>query len=110
MALGRSGMDRACPGAFVSGGVSGLTIEVTDPAATAARWAEVLGLTVTDDDGGPTVQLEHARQDLRFVPAAPGHGEAIAEVRLTAEREVPPVHIAGVRFVSAAGAPGGGPA
>ena len=92
------------------GGVSGLTIEVTDPASAAARWAEVLGLTVTDVDGAPTVLLEHAGQDLRFVPAATGHGEAIAEVRLTTERAIPPVHIAGVRFVSAARAPAGGPA
>lgn len=92
------------------GGVSGLTIEVTDPARAAARWAEVLGLTVAHDGGAATIQLEHARQDLRFVPAASGRGEAIAEVRLNTGREIPPVLIAGVRFVSAAGAPGGGSA
>jgi len=92
------------------GGLSGLTIEVTEPAGAAARWAEVLGLTVTDEDGVPTIELEHARQDLRFVPAASGHGEAIGEVRLTTEGHVPAVHIAGVRFVSAKRAPGGGPA
>ncbi len=91
------------------GGISGLTIEVIDPAGAAARWAEVLGLTVTDDGGGGAarIQMTHARQDLRFVPAATGRGEGIAEVRLTTTREIPPVRIAGVRFVSAAVTPGG---
>ncbi len=96
--------------AHPDGGVTGLTIEVSDPAGAADRWAEVLGLAVTHDAGAPTIQLEHAHQDLRFVPAASGRSEAITEVRLTTGREMPPVHIAGVRFVSAAGAPGGGSA
>jgi hypothetical protein len=90
--------------------VSGLTVEVSDPAATAARWAEVLGLDVMHDGGVATIQLEHARQDLRFVPVAQGRGEAITEVRLTTPREITPVRIAGVRFVSTAGAPDGGSA
>lgn len=87
--------------------MSGLTVEVSDPAATAARWAEVLGLDVTHDGGMATIQLEHAGQDLRFVPVAQGRGEAITEVRLTTPREISPVRIAGVRFVSIAGAPEG---
>jgi hypothetical protein len=91
--------------AYPRGGVSGITIEVTDPAGAAARWAEVLGLTVTS--GTTTIRMEHARQDLRFVPVASDRGEGITEVRLTAEREIPPVVIAGVRFVSAPAAPGG---
>jgi hypothetical protein len=90
--------------AHPGGGVTGLTIEVSEPAAAADRWAEVLGLTVTDDGDVATIQLEDARQDLRFVPTASGRGEAITEVRLTTGREIPPVRIAGVRFVSAAGA------
>lgn len=90
--------------AHPDGGLSGLTIEVSDPAGAAARWAEVLGLTVTGD---ATILMEHARQDLRFVPVASDRGEGIAEVRLTAEREIPPVVIAGVRFVSALATPGG---
>jgi hypothetical protein len=87
------------------GGVSGVTVEVTDPAGAAARWAEVLGLTVTHDDGAAVVELAHAGQDLRFVLAGPGRGEAITEVRLTTEQQMAPAQIAGVRFVSAAGAP-----
>jgi hypothetical protein len=85
----------------VSGGLSGLTIELDDPAAAAARWATVLGLTVTDDGGTATILLEDAGQDLRFVPTAPGRADGITEVRLSTEHDTPPVEIAGVRFVSA---------
>jgi hypothetical protein len=90
-----------------SGGVRGLTVEVFDPASAAARWAEVLGLTVIDDGGTATIRLEHADQQLRFVPATSGRGEGITEVRLTTERPMPTVQIAGVRFVSAASTSGG---
>jgi hypothetical protein len=90
--------------------VSGLTIEVTEPASASARWAEILGLPVTHDDGAATIRLEHAGQDLRFVAADPGRGEAIAEVRLSTGHAIPPVDVAGVRFVSTARAPAGGPA
>ena len=90
-----------------SGGVSGLTVEVSDPAGAAARWASVLGLTATDDGSVTTIRLAHAGQDLRFVPASSVGGEGITEVRLTTERPMPAVHICGVRFVSTALAPGG---
>jgi hypothetical protein len=90
-----------------SGGVCGLTVEVSEPVSAAARWAEVLGLTVTDDAGTATIQLEDAGQQLRFVPATSGRGEGITEVRLTAERLMPAVQIAGVQFVSAASTSGG---
>jgi hypothetical protein len=92
------------------GGVSGLTIEVRDPAAAAARWAGVLGLTVTDDGGMAAIRLERAGQDLRFGPAAAGRPDGITEVRLTTEDQIPPVQVAGVWFVSAASASGGEPA
>jgi Glyoxalase-like domain len=83
-----------------AGGVSGLTIEVTDPASAAARWATVLGLTSIDEGGAATVQLKQADQELRFVRADSAGGEGITEVRLTSERRVPAIHIGGVRFVS----------
>jgi len=83
------------------GGLSGVTIEVNDPADAAARWAEVLGLAVTDKSGSAVVALEHAGQDLRFTPVASGRGEGITEVRLTTERPVAARQIAGVRFVPA---------
>jgi hypothetical protein len=84
------------------GGVRGLTIEVIDPASASARWAEVLGLAVTNQREAAVIELTDAGQDLRFVPAT-GRGEAITEVRLTDDRDRPPVSIAGVRFVSEAG-------
>jgi hypothetical protein len=90
-----------------AGGVAGLTIEVDDPVATAARWAAVLGLTVTDTGAAPTIALETAGQDLRFVPVGSQRGEGITEVRLTAQRPAPPVQIAGVRFVTTATTAGG---
>lgn len=89
------------------GGVSGVTIEVDDPAAAAATWAGVLGLSVTDVGGTPTVLLDQAGQDLRFVPAPSGRADGISEVRLTTGLETPPVEIAGVAFVSTARTPGG---
>jgi hypothetical protein len=93
-----------------SGGLCGLTVEVPDPPRAAARWAEVLGLTVTDNGGTATIQLEHAGQDLRFVPAGSSRGEGITEVRFTTQRPVPAAQIAGVRFVSRAATSGGEPA
>jgi hypothetical protein len=93
-----------------AGGVSGLTIEVADPAGAAARWAEVIGVAAAVSSGTATINLEHARQDLRFEPAASGRGEGITEVRLNAERETPAVQIAGVRFVSVSAPSGGRPA
>jgi hypothetical protein len=93
-----------------AGGVSGLTIDVADPAGAAARWASVLGLTYTDEGGVATIRLEQADQDLRFVPADSVGGEGISEVRLTTERPTPTVRIGGVRFVSTARPAGGQPA
>jgi hypothetical protein len=85
--------------AHPAGGISGLTIEVTDPASAATRWAEVLGLTAVENGGTATIRLADAGQDLRFVPVVSGRGEGITEVRLTTEGERSPVTIAGVRFV-----------
>jgi hypothetical protein len=92
-----------------AGGVSGLTIEVADPASAAARWASVLGLTCIDAGDTAAIQLEHAGQDLRFARADSARGEGITEIRLTTERPVPAVHICGVRFVSTTPAAGGEP-
>jgi hypothetical protein len=90
-----------------AGAIAGLTIEVTDPVGAAERWALVLGLPISDDGGTPTIELGHAGQDLRFVPAGSAGGEGITEVRLSAERPMPAVHIGGVRFVRTTRAAGG---
>jgi Glyoxalase-like domain len=93
-----------------AGGVSGLTIEVANPAEAAARWAGVLGVTFVDEGGAAAIRLEHAGQDLRFVRAGSAGSEGITEVRLTTEHEMPAVRIGGVRFVTAPQPAGGGPA
>jgi hypothetical protein len=80
--------------------LAGLTIEVSDPAAAAERWARALGLPVTDVGGTVIIDLAEAGQDLRFAPVTSDRGEGITEVRLNTERDRPPVQIAGVRFVS----------
>jgi len=80
------------------GGVRGLTIEVIHPDRAAARWAEVLGLSVTHHRDAAVIELADAGQDLRFVPAT-GSGEAITEVRLATDHDKPAACLAGVRFV-----------
>ncbi len=83
------------------GGVTGLTIEVNDPAAAAQRWAAVLGISISAAGRGHNatmvVELPDPGQRLRFVPARGGHGEGITEVT-----------VAGLP-VKGAGEVGGGP-
>lgn len=57
----------------------GATIQVDDPAATAARWAEVLGTVVRD---ATVVELDDA--ELRFVPITDGRGPGVAGLDLRA--------------------------
>jgi len=64
------------------GGVTGLTIEVDDPAAAARRWAAVLGLSAAGSGDTMVVELPDAGQRLRFVPARGGRGEGITEVTI----------------------------
>jgi hypothetical protein len=79
--------------------VTGLTIEVSDPAAAARRWAEVLGIPAD----GSGVQLEAAGQRLRFVPARAGQGEGITEVTIAGLPGAGPWVIGGVRFAGEEG-------
>lgn len=82
------------------GGVTGVTIEVADPAAAAARWAAVLGIPAGGGGGrAVTVELAGWGQRLRFQPARPGHGEGITAVSVTGlpSGQAAPV-IGGVRF------------
>jgi Glyoxalase-like domain len=91
-------------------GLTGITVEVNDPPAAAARWAQALGLTVTDEGGTITIELASARQELCFVPVTSDRGEGITEVRLTTVIDRPQVQVAGVRFVSVPATTGGGAA
>jgi hypothetical protein len=83
------------------GGVTGLTIEVSDPPAAARRWAEVLGIPASDGHAAVTV-LPESGQRLRFVPARPGHGAGITTVTFSRLPGGPRV-IGGVRFASEEG-------
>jgi hypothetical protein len=80
------------------GGVTGLTIEVSDPAAAAQRWAAVLGISVPG--GHTTVELPDRGQRLRFVPALDGRGQGITEVIIAGlpVKGEGPWMIGGVRF------------
>ena len=85
------------------GGVTGLTIEVDDPAATARRWEAVLGISAAGSGSGTVVELRDADQRLRFVPAPGGRGEGITEVTVAGLPEGGPWVIGGVRFASEEG-------
>jgi len=91
------------------GGVTGLTIEVSDPAAAARRWAAVLGISPAGR-APTTVELPDSRQRLRFVPAGGGRGEGITEVTIAGlpvqgegEMSGGPWVIGGVRFAGEEG-------
>ncbi len=80
------------------GGVTGLTIEVSDPPAAARRWAAVLGIPAGSGRDAVTL-LPASGQRLRFVPAPADHGEGITAVTFTGLPGGPRT-IAGVRFAS----------
>jgi len=102
--------------------VTGLTIEVNDPAAAARRWAAVLGIgaaggqhasaagggdaRAAGGEGTGLVELPGSGQWLRFVPARGGRGEGITEVTiagLPATGGGGPWVIGGVRFAGEEG-------
>jgi hypothetical protein len=87
--------------AHAGGGVTGLTIEVTDPPAAARRWAAVLGLPAGSGGRTAVIELADSRQRLEFVPARAGLGAGITAVTIAGlpggQRT-----IGGVRFASEA--------
>ena len=80
------------------GGVTGLTIEVSDPFAAAQRWAAVLGIAASRDGGTAVVELAGSGQLLRFRPAPADHGEGITSVTIAGLPCDGPVEICGVSF------------
>ncbi len=84
------------------GGLTGLTIEVSDPSAAARRWAAVLGIQAANCGRDTVVELPDSGQQLQFVPAPAGHGEGITAVTI-AGLPGGPRTIGGVRFASKAG-------
>jgi hypothetical protein len=91
------------PGHAQGGGVRGLTIEVSDPAAAARRWAAVLGIFPAGCGHARAVELQGPGQWLRFVPARGGRGEGITEVTIAGLPGGGPWVIGGVRFVGEEG-------
>jgi hypothetical protein len=83
--------------------VTGLTIEVNDPAAAARRWAAVLGISAADSGHTVVVELADQGQRLRFVPARSGRGEGITEVTIAGLPGGGPWMIGGVRFAGEEG-------
>jgi hypothetical protein len=84
------------------GGVTGLTIEVTDPAEAAHQWAAVLGTSASFGEQVAMIELPDHGQWLRFVRAAGGRGEGIIEVSVAGLSGTPRT-IGGVRFEAAEG-------
>jgi hypothetical protein len=80
------------------GGVTGLTIEVSDPPAAARRWAAVLGIAVTGGGQATVVELPDSGQWLRFVPARAATGEGITAVTIAGLSGGGPWMIGGARF------------
>jgi hypothetical protein len=82
-----------------AGGITGLTIEVSEPVAAAERWAEVLG-TIGQTRGKSVGVPLGSGQELRFVQGD-GRGGGIVELRL-AVPHLPPglaTEVCSVRFV-----------
>jgi hypothetical protein len=83
--------------------VTGLTIEVNDPAAAARRWAAVLGISAAGGEHTMVVELPDPGQRLRFVLARGGRGEGITEVTIAGLPGGGPWVIGGVRFAGQEG-------
>ena len=60
--------------------IAAVEIQAADPAAMAARWAEVIGGTL--DASGTTLQFDSGA--VRFVPVTDGRGEGVSGVDVAA--------------------------
>jgi len=82
------------------GALAGITVAVADPAAVAARWAEVIGAAVGGSDERPALALEDAH--VTFEPVAGGAREGISEIAVRTPAELPGggevIELSGVRL------------
>jgi hypothetical protein len=87
------------------GRLAGITVAVGDPHATAARWAEVLGVAVADDEAsaegaGALLRLDGA--DVHFREGMDERSEGIVEIALELAHELPggagAIELGGVRL------------
>jgi hypothetical protein len=85
-------------GAGAPGRLAGVTLAVGDPAAVAARWAEVLGLVVSGEDR-PLLRLDGA--EVAFEAAAGERAEGLVEIAVELPHELPggerTIELGGVR-------------
>ncbi|MFI5003779.1 MAG: hypothetical protein ACHQE6_02075 [Solirubrobacterales bacterium] len=86
-------------GAGAPGRLAGVTLAVSDPAAVAVRWGEVLGLGVSGEDR-PLLRLDDG--EVRFETAASERAEGLVEIALELPQELPGgrevVELGGVRI------------
>jgi len=68
-------------------GVVGAELQSPDPERLASRWADILELPVSDDDGALFIRLEGA--NLHFVEAVDGRGEGLGGIDLLLAEESP---------------------
>ena len=78
------------------GRLAGITVAVSDPAAVATRWAQVLGVSA-EDDGEPLLDLDGA--EVRFTEAPDERGEGLSEIAV----ELPPERRAGPTSIEVGG-------
>lgn len=64
------------------GGLRAVTISVSQPAAVARRWADVLNARSEPDGQGASVALDGGRQTIRFAPSGAGQPEGISGVEV----------------------------
>ncbi len=76
------------------GGLTSITVEVADPIGVAATWAQVLGVATASVGDASVIDLECARQRLRFESGSRG----ITAIGVTGVRFTSPAVIGGVTF------------
>lgn len=79
------------------GSIMGMTVEVHDPTAAAARWSSALDVATTSENGVAVIELSEAGQVVRFTPLASNSEGGITEVTLEGPAGVDS-DICGVRF------------
>ena len=94
-------------GAGAPGRLGGVTLAVSDPAAVAARWGEVLGVPVSGGNGsalvgggdGPLLRLDGG--EVRFETATGERAEGLVEIAVELPHELPggreAIELGGVR-------------
>jgi hypothetical protein len=87
-------------GTSAPGSLAGITLGVADPAAVAARWGEVLGVSPAGDGDRPRLELEGAQ--VRFERTGESAAEGISEIAVRTPAALPggaeTIELGGVRL------------